>query len=287
MRPRSGRGQAPPPADYNIFVDPAYCAAAKDLEDNWAKKYKSDRTALVEHFDKKRLGLPLGKREITDDMVAMGIWHKDDRGRLIKRRDPAKREQEESKTKAEKESPTTSKRNSPKQSTRGPRKGVFKALPIMSRADLNKYNDEGRGHFMPAIVRSRASTISLRDEVEDVVPSSASTISLQDEEDGSNGSKQKEAKPAKESNQKQAESANDYSISYDGGTKITLKRKRSVEGMLDELSEAPSLTMALLRNDLEELEGAEEGTVKEKASLLTLPAELRLFIIEACASEKA
>lgn len=151
---------------------------------------------------------------------------------------------------------------------------------------------------MPAIVRSSASTTSLQDEVEDVVPSSATAISLQDEEGGTNGpqqkqaepangSTQKEAKPAKESKQKQAEPANDYSISYDGGTKITLERKCQVGGILDELSEAPSLAMALLRHDLEELEDAEEGTVKEKASLLTLLAELRLFIIEACASEKA
>lgn len=191
MRTRSSRNKAPPvnhgSSKRRRFADPADRAAAKELKNNWGQKYIYAQCwpALRANFDKHRLRFPIGESEVTEDMVAMGIWHKDSKGRLIKSRDPVQMAQEESMAKADKKSRTTS--------TRGPRHDADSNWYMMTMAEREKYNEEGKARlknelerfvekeWTPDMARSSASTISLESKIEDLASSSASTISLQNE----------------------------------------------------------------------------------------------------------
>lgn len=217
--------------------------AAKDLRDNWDTKYFDFRTPVLgDHFDKFRLRVPLAEDDVVEDMVAMGIWHKDDKGRVIKSRDPVVVAREEVTVEVERETRKTSKRSLQKSMGRSKRHEDAKD-PTMTRAEREKCIGEGRERLRDELesfvekecrrdmARSSASTISLQDDVEDVAPSSASTISLQDEEDGTYNSK---AEPSIQANgperEQPTEPVDDYIIIYDGGSKIILKRKCLVGG---------------------------------------------------------
>ncbi|QDS69971.1 hypothetical protein FKW77_002912 [Venturia effusa] len=175
-------------ASLDIFADPEYCKAAKDLRDNWATKYKNHGSlALADHFDKHRLGVSLGKQQVERDMVAMGIWQNVEEGRLDQSRDPAQAAQE-----VERASPTTLGSPSSRQPAQSLRRTARKAAPTMKRLQWKQSIKEGK-----KAVKNEAA----------------------------NRSAQVQPKPSSGRQQRQSDSANDYVVSYNGGTKIILKRR--------------------------------------------------------------
>jgi hypothetical protein len=201
MQTRRTKGKAP--NTDSIFEDPEVCTAVRHFKDNWAEKYRDNRQLQNEHLEKYRLKVPLKKKEVEADFVAMKIWKFDGRGKVVEIEGTAKGETVAMKKDSKRSSPKELKRDSPQ------------SKPSSKRGQ----------------------------------------------------------------SQKHSETTGEWEINRTNGTKLTLKRRRSEQCKLDELSTAPALTVALLSQEIEEID---QDIVRQKVSFLTSPVELWLMVQDLC-----